>query len=88
MPTFGIPLFFAWDRIHAALLLVGGADDPLYQPEEMVLGLQRLGKEVHCVRYLGEGHTPREWAIPNREDLSRRVITWFKEHLGVEHSDV
>lgn len=73
---------FQLDKVTAPLLLIGGANDVLYQPEGMLLGLSRLEKTVRCFRYCGEGHTPREWRLANRKHVAQLVADWFTEHLA------
>jgi dipeptidyl aminopeptidase/acylaminoacyl peptidase len=74
------PVFYL-NRVATPLLLIGGSEDPLYKPEGMLVGLKRLEKEVNCIVYKGEGHTPRDWTPANRIDVSERVIGWLRAHM-------
>lgn len=74
------PLYFL-DCVQTPLLLLGGSEDPIYQPEEMLVGLERLGKKVECYRYKGEGHVPAEWSLENRKDAADRIVRWIKKHF-------
>jgi dipeptidyl aminopeptidase/acylaminoacyl peptidase len=80
------PLFHL-DRVQTPLLLIGGADDPLFQPQEMLVGLELLDKPVQCVRYRHEGHVPSEWSLPNQEDVAERILNWLSTHLGVAQAE-
>jgi dipeptidyl aminopeptidase/acylaminoacyl peptidase len=74
------PWFFL-DRVQTPLLMVhGGLDRPI-RPEEVFVGLRRLGKRVTYVRYDGEGHWQGAWGRANVADYWTRVIAWFDRHL-------
>ncbi len=75
------PWFFL-DRVTTPLLILHGAEDtavPISQPNEIFVGLKRLGKEVQYALYEGEGHGID--ALPNQIDAVNRYIAWFDERL-------
>lgn len=77
------PIFFL-DRVQTPLLMVhGGTDESVRpsQPEEVFVGLRRLGKPVAYVRYEGEGHWQGTWGRENVVDYWNRVIDWFDRYL-------
>jgi len=77
--------FFYLDRVETPLLIVHGSEDSYVAPflgDQIFVGLRRLGKEVVYAKYLGEGHTPREWTFANQVDLCNRMIDWFDKYLN------
>jgi dipeptidyl aminopeptidase/acylaminoacyl peptidase len=71
------------DRLQAPLLLMHGEEDrrvPFSNFELAVAELQRLGKSFESHSYPGEGHGFRK--AENRIDMSRRLETFFQQHLG------
>jgi dipeptidyl aminopeptidase/acylaminoacyl peptidase len=84
------PLFFL-DRVETPLLMVhGGIDESVRpsEPEEVFIGLRRLGKPVVYVRYDGEGHWQGTWGRENVVDYWNRMINWFDTYLGQPRTDV
>jgi dipeptidyl aminopeptidase/acylaminoacyl peptidase len=72
------------DRLEAPLLLMHGEEDrrvPFSNFQAAVAELQRLGKSFESHSYPGEGHGFRK--PENRVDMSRRLETFFSQHLGV-----
>lgn len=71
------------DKITAPLLVVHGANDirVLRQDsDEVVAGLQALGRPVEYLSFPDEGHSVRRWR--NRLELSRRVEDTLAACLG------
>jgi len=71
------------DRLQAPLLLMHGEEDrrvPFTNFKVAVAELQRLGKSFESHSYPGEGHGFRK--PENRIDMSRRLETFFQQHLG------
>jgi len=74
------------DRVETPLLIVHGSHDSSgvapFLGDEIFADLRRLGKEVEFAKYVGEGHSPRDWNLPNQDDLSNRIVAWLKRYLG------
>ena len=78
------PVFYL-DRVTTPLLVVqGGRDDTVapFLADEVFVDLRRLGKEVEYAKYVGEGHSPPLWDLPNQLDLCNRITEWFQRHLN------
>jgi dipeptidyl aminopeptidase/acylaminoacyl peptidase len=79
------PSEFAHRAVTPTLILHGEADDrcPIGQGEQLFIALQKAGVEVEFVRYPGCDHLFKYDGHPeHREDYSRRVHAWMKDHLG------
>lgn len=79
------PSTFAHRAVTPTLIVHGEADDrcPIGQGEQMFVALKKAGCEAEFARYPGGSHIfPWVGEPTHREDLLRRVLTWFKEHLG------
>jgi acetyl esterase/lipase len=71
---------FSADKITTPLLIISGDLDFLgTQSERMFTVLNRQGKRVEFVRYLGEGHTLESPA--NILDMWQRVFTWLDTYV-------
>ncbi len=80
------PIYF-FDRIHTPLLIVHGEAEttvPIFLADQVVAGLQRLGKEVEYARYKGENHGETAWRYANQKDYVARIIRWFETRLGID----
>jgi dipeptidyl aminopeptidase/acylaminoacyl peptidase len=75
------PLFYL-DRVMTPLLLMHGTTDDavaVHEADEVFVSLNRLGKDVRYIKYIGEGHN-----ISRTEDVrdwSNRMISWFDTYL-------
>ena len=72
------------DRVETPLLIIHGAEDQIvasFLADELFVDLRRLGKKVEYAKYVGEDHSPVDWAYANQMDFSNRIIAWFDEHL-------
>ena len=72
------------DHVHTPLLLLHGTSDevvPVFESTLIFKALQRLGREVEYVQYVGDGHSIVMGQ--NSLDAAARVIAWFDEHLNV-----
>ncbi len=79
------PSTFAHQTRTPTLIIHGEADQrcPVGQSEQMFVALQQAGCEVEYVRYPGGSHLFMRVGPPeHREDVLRRVLAWFKDHLG------
>ncbi len=77
------PIFYL-DRVTTPLLIIHGEADtavPSFLPDQVFVGLRRLGKRVEYARYAGEEHHETEWALSNQLDYLRRVVAWFDRYL-------
>jgi dipeptidyl aminopeptidase/acylaminoacyl peptidase len=79
------PAAFA-HRVRTPTLIVHGEADercPIGQAEQMFVTLAKAGCEVEFARYPGGDHNvPRFGPPAHTEDFLRRVLAWFKRHLG------
>ncbi len=79
------PSTFAHRAKTPTLIVQGEADDrcPIGQGEQMFVALKKANCEVEFARYPGGSHVFLWVGEPaHREDLLRRVLGWFKDHLG------
>jgi dipeptidyl aminopeptidase/acylaminoacyl peptidase len=80
------PLFYL-DRVTTPILLMHGTTDDavaIHEADEVFLSLNRLGKDVRYIKYIGEGHN-----ISGTEDVrdwSNRMISWFDTYLKPEQT--
>lgn len=79
------PLAYA-DRIRTPLLIIHSEEDyrcPLSQAEELFAALRWMGREVELVIFEGESHGLSRGGRPgNRIERLRRILGWFRKHLG------
>jgi dipeptidyl aminopeptidase/acylaminoacyl peptidase len=72
--------FFFLDKVHAAVLLEFGTEDPLgNDSEKAFVGLRRLDKTVELVRYAGEPHGILKRS--NQVDFLNRMFAWLHTYL-------
>lgn len=81
------PSTFAHQTRTPTLIFHGEADErcPIGQSEQMFVALKQAGCEVEFVRYPGGSHLDLLLTLgplEHREDVLRRVLAWFKDHLG------
>lgn len=78
------PLFYL-DRVTTPILLMHGSTDDavaVHEADEIFISLNRLGKDIRYVKYLGEGHNIS--GTENVRDWSNRMISWFDTYLKPE----
>lgn len=78
-PLFGLP------NVKTPVLIMHNDNDgavPWYQGIEMFMGLRRLGKPAWLLNYNGDKHNLMK--IPNRRDLSKRLMQFFDTFLKDE----
>jgi hypothetical protein len=76
------------DRVQTPLLIVQGDMDegsPIQQGEEFFTSLNREGKRVRFVRYLGEGHVLQSPA--NIRDFWMRTYAWLDEFCDISRDE-
>jgi dipeptidyl aminopeptidase/acylaminoacyl peptidase len=79
--------FFAADKITTPLLLVeGDLDGAPSQSDKMFTALNRQGKRVEYVRYLGEAHGLQSPA--NILDLWQRIFSWLDTYVMGDPAEV
>jgi dipeptidyl aminopeptidase/acylaminoacyl peptidase len=74
--------YFKADQIHAPLLLVHGARDPVFnvsESEQMYQALNGLGRTARLAILPYEGHTPE--GKESIEDLSWETLNWLNRYL-------
>ncbi len=79
------PSTFAHRATTPTLIIHGEADVrcPIGQGEQMFVALKKAGCEVEFARYPGGSHLFLFGGEPtHREDCLRRILGWFKDHLG------
>jgi dipeptidyl aminopeptidase/acylaminoacyl peptidase len=77
------PVFYL-DRVTTPLLIVQGDRDDTVSPflaDAVFVDLRRLGKEAEYAKYIGEGHSPPLWDLPNQLDFCNRITAWFGRYL-------
>ncbi|MGQ9583857.1 MAG: S9 family peptidase [Anaerolineae bacterium] len=83
------PLAYA-RNVRAPLLILHSDEDhrcPLSQAEELFAALRWMGKEVELVIFQGESHGLSRGGRPgNRIERLRRILGWFRQHLGTQPS--
>ncbi|MGQ9569129.1 MAG: S9 family peptidase [Anaerolineae bacterium] len=81
------PLAYA-DRIRTPLLILHSEEDhrcPVSQAEELFAALRWMGRKVELVIFEGESHGLSRGGRPgNRIERLRRILGWFREHLGTD----
>ena len=79
------PSTFAHRATTPTLIIQGEADErcPIGQGEQMFVALKKANCEVEFARYPGDSHLFLYAGEPaHREDCLRRMLSWFKDHLG------
>lgn len=73
-------------RVRTPTLIIHGEADercPIGQGEEMFVALKKAGCEVEFVRYPEGSHLFLRAGYPDhRADALRRILSWFRLHLG------
>ena len=73
-------------NIQTPLLILHATEDhrvPLSQAEELFVALRWMDKEVELVIFDGESHELSRTGRPgNRIEHTRRILDWFRKHLG------
>jgi dipeptidyl aminopeptidase/acylaminoacyl peptidase len=70
------------DRVHAALLVMHGANDtnvPVVEARQVVDTLKKNGRDVEFLLFPDEGHGWRK--IPNRVKSTTTIADFFRRHL-------
>lgn len=70
------------DRVHAALLVMHGANDtnvPVVEARQVVDTLKKNGRDVEFLLFPDEGHGWRK--IPNRVTSTTTIADFFRRHL-------
>ena len=77
-------------NVRTPLLILHSDEDhrcPLSQAEELFAALRWMGKEVELVIFQGESHGLSRGGRPgNRIERLRRILGWFRKHLGTHPS--
>lgn len=75
--------YYQADKIRTPLFLVQGIDDLGFSDaQKMYTALRRLGRPAQLSLYEGSGHYIGVWPRANAIDASKRVVAFFREHLG------
>lgn len=71
------------DKIRTPLFMVQGIDDLGFSDaQKMYTALRRLGRPAQLSLYEGSGHYIGVWPRANAIDASKRIVSFFREHLG------
>jgi dipeptidyl aminopeptidase/acylaminoacyl peptidase len=74
--------YFAIEGLKSPLLLIHGDADflPVEEPERMLMGMHRLGRDALLARYAGEGHSLVSPA--NIRDQWQRILLFLDDRLS------
>jgi len=75
--------YYQADKIFTPLLIVHGDEDMAYHDaEKLFTALRRLERPAQLVTYAGQGHVIYEWKRSSAIDAARRMVEFYRRHLG------
>jgi dipeptidyl aminopeptidase/acylaminoacyl peptidase len=75
--------YYQADKIVTPLLLVHGTEDNAYHDaQKLFTALRRLNRPAQLASYAGQGHVIYEWNRASATDAARRMVEFFRKHLG------
>ena len=75
--------YYQADKIFTPLLLVHGDQDMAYHDaQKLFTALRRLDRPAQLASYAGQGHVIYEWNRPSAIDAARRMVEFYRRHLG------
>jgi dipeptidyl aminopeptidase/acylaminoacyl peptidase len=75
--------YYQADKIVTPLLLVHGTEDMAYHDaQKLFTALRRLERPAVLASYEGQGHVIYEWNRESAKDAARRMVEFFRKHLG------
>jgi dipeptidyl aminopeptidase/acylaminoacyl peptidase len=65
------------------MLIVHGEEDMAYRDaQKLFSALRRLDRPAQLASYAGEGHVIYEWRRAAAADAARRMVEFYRRHLG------
>jgi len=64
------------------LIVHGTADDAYADAGKLFAALRRLGRPAQLASYEGQGHVIYEWNRASAIDAARRMVDFYRTHLG------
>ncbi len=75
--------YYNADRIATPVLIMHGTADMAYHDAgKLFTALKRLGKPAQLASYLDQGHVISLWRRASAVDAARRMVEFFRRHLG------
>jgi dipeptidyl aminopeptidase/acylaminoacyl peptidase len=75
--------YYQVDKIFTPLLIVHGTDDEAYHDaQKLFTALRRLDRPAQLASYAGQGHVIYEWNRASAIDAARRMVEFYRKHLG------
>jgi dipeptidyl aminopeptidase/acylaminoacyl peptidase len=75
--------YYQADKIFTPLLIVHGTADEAYDDgQKLFTALRRLGRPAQLASYAGQGHVVYEWKRAAAMDAARRMVEFYRKHLG------
>ena len=75
--------YYNADKITTPVLIVHGTADMAYHDAgKLFTALRRLGKPAQLASYLDQGHVIHLWRRASAVDAARRMVEFFRRHLG------
>lgn len=75
--------YYQADKIVTPLLIVHGGEDMAYHDaQKLFTALRRLERPAQLAIYAGQGHVIREWKRSSAVDAAKRMVEFYRKHLG------
>ena len=75
--------YYNADKIATPVLIVHGTEDMAYHDAgKLFSALRRLGKPAQLASYLDQGHVISSWRRASAIDAARRMVAFYRRHLG------
>jgi dipeptidyl aminopeptidase/acylaminoacyl peptidase len=75
--------YYQADKIFTPMLIVhGDKDNAWHDAQKLFAALRRLDRPAQFAGYEGQGHVIWEWRVPAAVDASRRMVEFYRRHLG------
>ena len=75
--------YYNADKITTPVLIVHGTEDMAYHDAgKLFSALRRLGKPAQLASYLDQGHVISSWRRTSAVDAARRMVEFYRRHLG------
>ncbi len=75
--------YYNADKITTPVLIVHGTADMAYHDAgKLFTALRRLRKPAQLASYLDQGHVIHLWRRASAVDAARRMVEFFRRHLG------
>ena len=75
--------YYGADKIFTPVLIVHGTADMAYHDAmKLFTALRRMGKPAQLASYQDQGHVISEWRRESAIDAARRMVEFYRRHLG------